>query len=129
MRSMTSPCIPSAVFWPNALFWAILSNGAADGKRLRAGLRKSILRTGGSDRRDHLAVGYRGFVIRRLDLAGAALWFAGRLGDGLGLRRLGGRFFAHGCGFFARLGLCVRVLGGARFVEGGCRRFGLLARN
>ena len=55
------PLIASAVVRPDALFGAILSNGAADGKRLRVGLRRIVDQDGAVlNGRNRLTAGRRG---------------------------------------------------------------------
>src|SRR5712672_3965226 len=90
MRSMVFPlpvCLP--VSGREALFWAVLSNAAAHGKRPRAtGI--SLTRTGPSER-PKSSSGVRcggGLLIHRIGLAGRALRRRLGLGDSLGLCRL-----------------------------------------
>src|SRR5947208_4722350 len=121
MRSMVFPLWFGPHFLGrDALFGAVLSNAAADGKRQRPVVDKEGAGSGGP-KPGLIAWRGGGLLIRRLGLAGA-LGFDRRLCSSLGFCRLRNGLIARGYRLFAsfwrgsRLG--IRVSDGGRFCRG-----------
>src|SRR5258707_8108036 len=120
MRSMVFPLWFGPRFLGrDALFGAVLSNGAADGKRQRVIEVSQTKRSrSGGTKSGLIAWRGGGLLIRRLGLGGI-LGFDRRLCGSFGLYRLRGRLIAGGYRLFAGFGggspVGIRVSDGRRF--------------